>query len=51
MLPLTDVAPIDVEFPEHIEVAELIEADGSGLTVIITLSDLKQPVVVMVSVK
>ena len=38
-------------FPLHIEVAELVEANGNGFTVIFTLSDLLQPVAVIVSVK
>ena len=42
---------MDVELPLQIEIAEPVEAEGTGLTVIITLSDLKQPVAVIVSVK
>ena len=45
-----DAAPILVELPEHIEVAELVEAEGSGLTVIFTESDFVHPDEVMVSV-
>ena len=45
-----ELAPILVELPEQIAVAELVEADGSGLTVIFTESDFVQPDEVIVSV-
>ena len=48
--PLTEVAPIFMEVPEQIEVDEIVEADGKGLTVIFTLSVLLHPVAVIFSV-
>ena len=51
VFPSTALAPIMVELLLHIEVADPVEADGSGLTVIFTESELLQPVAVMVSVR
>ena len=45
-----ELAPILVELPLQIEAAEPVEADGKGFTVIITESELLQPVEVIVSV-
>ena len=39
-----------MELPLQIEAADPVEADGNGLTVMVTESELLQPVAVMVSV-
>ena len=43
MLPLTELAPIDAEFPEQIVLGLPTFAEGSGLTVIVTELDFVQP--------
>ena len=48
--PLVELAPILVDDPLQIAVADTTVADGKGLTVIFTESDLLQPVAVIVSV-
>ena len=50
VFPTMDFAPMLVELPLQIELAEPVEADGNGFTVIFTLSVLLQPVAVIVSV-
>ena len=50
MLPATDAAPIDMLEPVQIAELDITEAAGKGLTVILTLLDLLQPVAVIVSV-
>ena len=49
MLPATDAAPIDIEEPVQIAVLDITEAEGNGLTVMVTELDLLQPVAVIVS--
>ena len=50
VLPETDAAPMETELPEHIVLAEPVEAAGSGFTVTFTESEFEQPVAVIVSV-
>jgi hypothetical protein len=50
VLPATEAAPMDMLEPVQIAVLEITEAEGSGLTVIVTEFDLLHPVAVIVSV-
>ena len=49
--PVTAVAPIVAELPEHIALLVPALAAGSGLTVIVTVFVLLQPVAVTVSTR
>ena len=51
MLPATDTAPMDMLALVQIAALDITEAEGNGLTIILTVSDLLQPVAVIVSVK
>ena len=50
MCPAVDAAPMLVEEPLHIDVADPTVGVGNGFTVILTESDAEQPVAVIVSV-
>jgi hypothetical protein len=51
VLPATEAAPIDMLEPVQIAVLDITEAEGRGLTVMVTELDLLHPVAVIVSVK
>ena len=51
VLPATEAAPIEMLEPVQISVLDITDAEGKGLTVIVTEFDLLHPVAVIVSVK
>ena len=50
VLPAAEAAPIEMLEPVQISALDITEAEGKGLTVMVTELDLLQPVAVIVSV-
>ena len=50
-MPLTDFEPRETELPEQIAVLGNTVAAGTGFTMIVTVSDLVQPVEITLSVR